>query len=118
MRARKEFLPDAAPSFATPIGKASCAWNASNDASLVFMVKIEPKDEPQRDTGESLKFPLCFSVTSVVQNFLQNISGQILILHNVSQHLPYIFRVNRDMLALLLRRIKAQLVEHALHDGV
>src|SRR5579862_1750928 len=49
---------------------------------------------------------------------LQNISRQILVLHNIRQHLAHIIRVDDNVLALFLRSVKAQLIQHPLHNRV
>src|SRR5579862_1655375 len=43
---------------------------------------------------------------------LKNISRQILVLHNIRQHLAHIIRVDDNVLALFLRSVKAQLIQH------
>ena len=68
--------------------------------------------------GEQFETFLYSSVTSVFKTFLQNISRQILILHNIRQHLPHIIRIHGYMLAFSFRSIEAQLVQHSLHDGM
>src|SRR5215469_9819566 len=47
---------------------------------------------------------------------LQNIAAQILVLHDISQHLAHVVGIDGDLLAFLFGRSEAQLIEHALHD--
>jgi hypothetical protein len=49
---------------------------------------------------------------------LQNISREVLVLHDVGQHVTYVICIDFEVLALFIRRIEADLVQHAFHDGV
>src|SRR5262245_52013780 len=49
---------------------------------------------------------------------LQNVARQILVFHDVRQHFSNIVRVHCNLLAFFLRRLEAEFIEHALHDGV
>src|SRR5258706_8561727 len=70
---------------------------------------------PHRSSPANRSTP-CSPVSPVLKISLQNISRQILILHNIRQHLPYIIRVDNNVIPFALRSIEAQLIEHPLHD--
>src|SRR5258708_6983645 len=84
----------------------------------------EQKDNHREHRGtqrKSEEFPCVFPVYLCVpcgQEFLQYVPRQILILHDLTEHLLHVGRVHLELLALLFGRLEADLVEHALHDGV
>src|ERR1700682_2865625 len=59
----------------------------------------------QRDLWISpVGFPLCTSVSPVVKESLQYVPRQILIFHNLAQHLLHVGRVHLELLAFLFGR--------------
>jgi len=52
-----------------------------------------------------------------VKNY-KDVARQILVFHDLAQHLLHVGASNFKLRALFLGRLEADFVEHALHDGV
>src|ERR1035438_9894612 len=70
----------------------------------------------QRDEKKLLFHTECPSVSFTLTPSLEYVPRQILILHNLAQHLLHILRVDFELLPFFLRRLKADLVEHPFHN--
>src|ERR1700733_4393576 len=101
-----------------------CIRDDRRERSVLFMaggIKDKPRktQRTQRNTEDSSTIS---SVSPCVlcggKILLKNVSRQILVLHNVRQHLAHIVRIDGDMLAFFLRSIEAQLIQYTLHDGM
>src|SRR5579864_7827979 len=49
---------------------------------------------------------------------LQNVTREVLIFHDVGEHLAHVVAVHGHAFVLQIGRVEADLVEHTLHDGV
>src|SRR5262249_3439176 len=58
------------------------------------------------------------NVSLMLLAILKNVSRQVLVFDDIRQHLADIVRVHLDVLALLVRGVETDLIQHPLHNRV